>query len=130
MALVRDSLPFEHDDYPAYLVVNQILGGTWNSRLYHKLRHETGDTYSATLVSLFTTSKRSGMLKLQTYTRVDNALDTEMRLVSVLDEVHSAGVTEDEVQRAIAYLRGSIVFAKETPEQIVNRAASLTESRI
>ena len=71
MALVRDSLPFIHDDYPAYLVVNQILGGTFNSRLYQKLRHETGDTYSATLGSILTTAVRPGMLRLQTYTRVD-----------------------------------------------------------
>ncbi|MCY4096214.1 MAG: insulinase family protein [Gammaproteobacteria bacterium] len=123
MALVRHSLLFSHDDYPAYLVVNQILGGTFNSRLYEKLRHETGDTYSATLSSVGTTTERRGMLRLQTYTRVDNAVYTERRLRSVLAELHANGVTEDEVQSALAYLRGSLVFAKETPIQIVNRAA-------
>ena len=123
MALVRDSLPLVHEDYPAYLVVNQIVGGTFNSRLYQKLRHETGDTYSATLGSLFTTANRPGMLRLQTYTRVDNELDTERRLRSVLEEVHHHGVSDAEVRQALAYLKGRLVFSKETPDQIVNLAA-------
>lgn len=123
LALVRDSLPLKHEDYPAYLVVNQILGGTFNSRLYQTLRHETGDTYSATLNSSFTTATRPGMLRLQTYTRVDNALETEQRLRSVLEEVNANGVSIDEVQTALAFLNGRLVFAKETPSQIVNQAA-------
>ncbi len=123
MALVRDSLPFVHEDYPAYLVVNQIVGGTFNSRLYQKLRHETGDTYSATLGSLFTTANRPGMLSLQTYTRVDNESDTERRLRSVLEEVHDHGVSDAELKQALAYLKGRLVFDKETPDQIVNLAA-------
>ena len=104
-------------------MVNQILGGTFNSRLYQKLRHETGDTYSATLGSILTTAVRPGMLRLQTYTRVDNAAETERRLIAVLEEVHTNGVTDDEIQVALAYLKGSLVFLKETPDQIVNRAA-------
>ncbi|MCY4129789.1 MAG: insulinase family protein [Gammaproteobacteria bacterium] len=123
MALIRDSLPFNHEDYPAYLVVNQILGGTFNSRLYQTLRHETGDTYSATLSSSFTTATRPGMLRLQTYTRVDNATETERRLRSVLAAVHVDGVSKEEVETALAYLNGRLVFSKETPDQIVNRAA-------
>ncbi len=123
MALVRDSLPFKHEDYPAYLVVNQILGGTFNSRLYETLRHETGDTYSATLNSLFTTATRPGMLRLQTYTRVDNSTETERRLRSVLENVYVDGVSKEEVESALAYLNGRLRFSKETPNQIVNRAA-------
>ncbi len=123
MALIRDSLPMIHEDYPAYLVVNQILGGTFNSRLYQKLRHETGDTYSATLSALFTTATRPGMLRLQTYTRVDNQLDTQTRLRSVLEEVHVHGVSKTEIEQALAYLRGRLVFSNETPDQIVNLAA-------
>ena len=124
MALIRDSLPINHEEYPVYDVVNQILGGTFNSRLYQKLRHETGDTYSATLNISFTTPKRAGLLMLQTYTRVDNALETEQRLKSVLEELHANGVSKAEVERALAYLKGSLVFSKQTPSQIVNRVAT------
>ena len=124
MALIRDSLPLQHESYSAYLIVNQILGGTFSSRLYQKLRHETGDTYSATLGSWYNTTTRPGMLILQTYTRTENADDTERRLKEVLEEVFANGVTENEVARALAYLRGSLVFSKETPDQIVRQAAS------
>ena len=108
MALIRDSLPMIHEDYPAYLVVNQILGGTFNSRLYQKLRHETGDTYSATLSALFTTATRPGMLRLQTYTRVDNQLDTQTRLRSVLEEVHVHGVSKTEGRTALWLTSGVV----------------------
>lgn len=123
MALIRDSLPVSHEDYPAYTLVNQILGGTFNSRLYQKLRHETGDTYSATLSSMFATPTRPGMLKLQTYTRSGNESETERRLRSVLEEVHVEGVFEDEVEKALDYLKGRLVFLEETPDQIVTRAS-------
>lgn len=124
MALIRDSLPLQHESYSAYLIVNQILGGTFSSRLYQKLRHETGDTYSATLGSWYNTATRPGMLILQTYTRTENADDTERRLKEVLEEVFETGVTENEVAHALAYLRGSLVFSRQTPNQIVTPAAT------
>ena len=123
LALVRDSMPFKHEDYPAYLVANQILGGTFSSRLYQKLRHESGDTYSATLSSWYTTASRPGMLILQTYTRAENAQAAERKLKDVLMEVYVDGVTDSEVQQALAYLKGRLVFARETPSQVVNQAA-------
>lgn len=124
LALIRDSLPLKHEKYPAYMLVNQILGGTFSSRLYQKLRHETGDTYSATLSSWFTTATRPGMLILQTYTHTANLDETEARLKGVLEEVYESGITESEIESALAYLRGSLVFANETPNQIVTQVAA------
>ena len=63
------------------------------------------------------------MLRLQTYARVANDLDTQRRLRSVLDEVHTDGVSQTEVSQALANLEGRLVFSKETPSDIVNRAA-------
>lgn len=123
LALVRDSVSPSQAKYPHYSVVNQILGGSFSSRLYQKLRHESGDTYSATLSHTFTTVNRRGMLSLETYTRVDNASVAEQKLQSVLANLHENGVSTEEVRRAVSFLKGREVFARETPAGIVNQWA-------
>ena len=123
VGLARDSLPFVHEDYPAYLIVNQVLGGGFSSRLYEKIRHEFGDSYSATLSTLTTTATRPGMLMIRTYTRLDNAEAMEQRLSDVLHTIHEKGINEEEVERALSFLRGRRIFAQQTPNGVVNEAA-------
>ena len=123
LALVRNSVSPSDAKYPHYSVVNQILGGSFSSRLYQKLRHESGDTYSATLNHTFTTVNRPGMLLLETYTRADNASAAEQKLQSVLADLHENGVSTEEVGQAVSFLKGREVFARETPAGIVNQWA-------
>ena len=123
MALFRGGQQIYSEDYSKHLVVNQILGGTFSSRLVEKLRHEGGDTYSANLVQLLT-RRRPGMVALETFTRADNELLVEEKLRLVLADIHRDGVTKEEVDAALAYLKGRQVFAQETPEAIVNQWAA------
>ena len=120
LALIRSSLTLSSSDFPAYTIVNQILGGTFSSRLYQRLRHDSGDSYSATLNRIYTTMFRSGLFSLDTYTHVENSKVAEEKLRSVLVEIHKNGVTKNEVDKALAYLNGSRIFYRQTPSQIVN----------
>lgn len=117
LGLVRDGVTINSEDYPKVRIANHILGGTFSSRLYEKLRHESGDTYSANLNQVFGLHE-PGMLLLNTYTRADNEGVAVEKLRSVLSEISKNGVTQDEVDAALAYLNGRLLFASETPLDI------------
>ena len=105
-----------------YRVVNHALGGTFSSRLYERLRHESGDTYGVSLGQYFQ-GIEEGMLLIRTYTQTENADAAIAKLKGVLAEVSAKGITQSEVDAAIAYLEGREVFLTETPQGIVNRWA-------
>ena len=122
LGLFRDSIASNSEEYPMHIVVNQILGGGFSSRLYEKLRHEGGDTYRVQLNRMFT-QHGPGMLLLETFTRADNAAVAEEKLRSVLVALHQYGITQDELDAAIAYYKSNQAFAYEAPSGIVNRWA-------
>ena len=122
MALFRDSVAYDSDDFPKQLVVNHVLGGTFSSRLYEKLRHESGDAYSANLWRMWG-GRLHGMLVLETFTRADKESVVEEKLRSALAEIHQNGITKDEVEAALAYLKGRQALANETPAHFADRWA-------
>lgn len=119
---MRGTLPSTSDQYPMYRLVNHALGGTFSSRLYERLRHESGDTYGVSLGQYFQ-GIEEGMLLIRTYTQTENADAAIAKLKGVLAEVSAKGITQSEVDAAIAYLEGREVFLTETPQGIVNRWA-------
>ena len=122
LALFRDSIPRNNVEYPMYIVVNRILGGSFSSRLYEKLRHESGDTYRVQLHRVFA-QHGPGMLLLETFTRAGNAAVAEEKLRSVLVDLHQNGITQSELEATIARFRSNQALPYEAPSGIVNRLA-------
>lgn len=119
---VRHSLPFTSEHYPKYRVLNHVLGGTFSSRLYERLRHESGDTYGVSLSTYFP-GLEEGMLLINTFTRTNNAEDAIAKLTSVLAEISGSGATQAEIDAALAFMEGREIFARQTPSSIVTRWA-------
>ena len=117
---MRGTIPTTSDQYPMYLVVNHVLGGTFSSRLYDRLRHESGDTYGVSLSQYFHGVKQ-GMLLIRTYTHTNNANTAIAKLKNVLEEVCTSGITQAEVDAALANLVGREIFLNETPQSTVRR---------
>lgn len=119
LAYARESLPWTDPDYPAFVVADHVLGGHFYSRLYEALRHEGGETYAS-----WTQSRGDvivGAYGLGTFTRAPNAARTEEKLRQVLERLHEKGITEEEREAAIGYLRGRRAMDKQSPEAILRR---------
>lgn len=115
----RDSLLYTSEDYPAFLVADHVLGGHFYSRLYVALRHEGGETYGAGTDDYEDVVQ--GQYSLNTFTRAPNAAATEAKLREVLRVFHEQGITEKERADAVAYLKGSRPFARQSPGQVLGR---------
>ncbi len=119
LALTRESLCYEDEDWPAFLVADHVLAGHFYSRLYRALRHEGGDTYTA--ASSGRGSVETAPYSLETFTRVENAEVIEEKLRETLAVFSRKGITEAERRAAISHLEGARAFSRQSPGQILRR---------
>lgn len=117
--LFRDSLPWTDPDAAAFLIADHVLGGHFYSRLYVALRHEGGETYGASAKSWGDVTQNAYIL--DTYTRTDNAGETESKLREVLRAFHENGITEQERADAAGNILGRKAFRRQAPAQALYR---------
>jgi predicted Zn-dependent peptidase len=111
-------------EYDALLVVNQILGGQFASRLNEKLREERGLTYGVR--SAFDARRQPGPFSINTTVAPD-------RLAEALEEIHheleALTGSRPPSQSELDLARRSLIEGHprhfETPAGIVNRLATL-----
>ncbi len=107
--------------YPLTLM-NKILGGGTDARLFLILREQKSWTYGA--YSRFTRPKGMGMFMANAEVRTpvtDSALAEMMRQ---LDRIRTQVPADSEITAAKNYLVGSFPLSIQTPEQIANAVAS------
>lgn len=120
LADVRTSLPLSDPDAPAFAIADHVLGGHFYARLSTALRHEGGETYGAWTRSTRETVET--VYAASTFTRTDNAATAERKLTQVLRTFHDGGITEEEREAALGFLRGRLPFTRQEPAQILDRA--------
>ena len=117
-----------HPDYFAILVMNEILGGAFTSRLNMSLRERHGFTYGAS--SAFAFRRRPGPFLVQA------AVSTEVtaRAVDVtlaeLRRLRDEGASEAETAAARDFLRGVQPLQFQTTDQIATRLSELVVYRL
>lgn len=103
-------------------LINTLFGGRFTSRLNSELRIKTGLTYGAR--SSFDRRLQNGTFAISTYTRnetTEKAIDVTLDL---LNKLHATGITQQELDSAKAYLKGTFPTSIESSDQL---AAQLTE---
>jgi zinc protease len=117
--------PFINPRNPAVYpltVMNKILGGGTDSRLFLILREQHGWTYGS--FSRFTRPKGTGMFMANAEVRnvvTDSAL---AEMIRQLDRIRDTVPADSEIAAAKGYLVGSFPLTIQTPEQIANAVAS------
>ncbi len=104
------------DFYPAY-VLNFILGGgSFESRLTKEIREKSGLTYSiGTDVLSF---DKQAVLVGQASTRKGQENKVIERVNDILKNIHTLGVTDEELQLSKRYLTGSFPLRLDTSDKI------------
>jgi zinc protease len=107
-----------HDpDFMAAYVVNHILGGgSLSSRLYHEVREKRGLAYSIYESLLW--MKHSALFIGNTGTRADRASDTVAAIDKEVRRMADEGPTQDELDEAKSYLKGSQMLALDTSAKL------------
>ena len=106
-------------DFMAAYVVNHILGGgTLSSRLYHEVREKRGLAYSVYDTLLW--MDHSAIFIGNTATRADRAGETVEAVDSEIRRMAQDGPTQQELDEAKSYLKGSRMLALDTSSKLAS----------
>lgn len=111
------------EDYIPSRLLNQIFGGGSSSRLFMNLREDKGYTYGA--YSSISADKLVGEISANASVRTEV---TDSAIVEILHEYNKlveGGVTQEELDKAKAYLTGSFGRSLESPATIANFALNI-----
>jgi predicted Zn-dependent peptidase len=100
-------------------IVNNILGGGLSSRLFQEIREQRGLAYS--VYSYHSTYADTGLFAVYAGT---NPAKTEEVIRCVLEEMNtikSQGITEEELARTKAQIKGNLLLGLESVSSRMNR---------
>lgn len=95
---------YANPDYVLILVVNTILGSRFTSWLNDALRVNSGLTYGAG--SRFNRYKQGGTFYISTFTKNSTTVPAIDLALQVLDSLHRAGLNDEILASAKAYVKG------------------------
>ncbi|QUS42528.1 insulinase family protein [Tardiphaga alba] len=106
-------------NFMAAYIVNHILGGgTLSSRLYHEVREKRGLAYSVSSSLIW--MEHSGLWIGNTATRADRATETADTVASEVKRLADQGPTQQELDEAKSYLKGSQMLALDTSSKLAS----------
>ncbi len=106
-------------DFMAAFVANHILGGgSFSSRLYREIREKRGLAYSVYEQLLW--MKQSAIFTGATATRADRANETVDTITTEARRMADEGPTQQELDDAKSYLKGSQMLALDTNSKIAS----------
>jgi len=111
------------DFIPAYIVNHILGGGSFSSRLYNEVREKRGLAYS--VYSYLLPLDATALFMGGTQTRADRANETVGLIEEEIKRLAENGPTQDELDKAKSYLRGSYALNFDTSTKIAAQLVQL-----
>ncbi|MDD8031974.1 MAG: pitrilysin family protein [Acidobacteriota bacterium] len=116
-------VPPSDEDYFPLLVLNHILGGTTNSRLFLGLRESKGLAYYAfSELSFF---KENGLFWIRAKTSPEATSQVVKEINELLTNLVENRINPSELERAKAYLIGNLPLQIQTPAELSKKIGLL-----
>lgn len=116
-------IPRNHPDYLPLRVSNEVLGGSFASRLNQAVRDDLGLTYS--IHSFFDTKKDVGSFDVSTFTKNDTAGKALEETLRVIAEYAKNGADKKELAAGKNQLIGQFPRAIETADRLAYNLLAL-----
>lgn len=101
LALLPVPVNQDHEDYPALVVGNQILGGSSKSRLYDRIRQREGLSYGVGSGFNGSALDETGNFNLYAIAAPENIPAVEAAMAEELARLLEDGIDEDELREAL-----------------------------
>ena len=118
-------VPRDSPDYLALSVVNEILGGPSENRLFKALRTRQGLTYGAS--SDIITRRHLGALVAKTFTRTPETMRSAHIALEQMQSLQEHGISRDELDTAQSYLVGHLALEFETSDNVASKVLDLIQ---
>lgn len=117
--LGREMFTRHHPDYFGMLVLNEILGGYFGSRLMKNIREDKGFTYG--ISSNLVTQRQSGYLVIGTDVKKEFTTQTIEEIYKEMQVLQQEPVGEEELETVKNYMIGSFAGSITTPFELADR---------
>ena len=116
------------DFFTAYVVNHIYGGGSMTSRLYHEVREKRGLAYGINTSLIW--MDHAAIISGGTATRGDRADETLALVEQETRRMATEGPTQDELDKAKAYLKGSYALGFDTSAKIAGQLVQLQLDRL
>ncbi len=123
LCLGREGLSQTDDRRFALILLNTILGGGMSSRLFQEIREKRGLAYS--IFSYQSSYKTTGLFSVYAGSSPHNLSSILELVMETFSQLRTHGVTEKEVNRAKAQLKGNLILNLENTAQRMTHLARL-----
>ena len=106
----------EQPEYFISRIVSCYFGWSFNSRLNENIRIAKGLTYS--VWGSYIAANQGGRFEVNTFTKTETTAGAVKAVLEEIEQLRKAGPTEKELQDSKNYISGSMVMARETPQQV------------
>jgi len=107
-------------DYPALEVAADILGGSFSSRLFKKVRTELGYAYNIG-AAWSAAYDHPGLFRISVSTKSASAVDTVKVIREEVERLRTQEVTDQELRTAKDTVLNSFVFRFDSPSKLLSR---------
>ena len=114
--------PYEHKDEYVLAVLATILGGGMSSRLFTEVREKRGLAYS--VHALVEKYPDTGYLAVQAGIEHGKLEKTISTILAEFKKIKTQKVPKAELDKAKAYIRGTMTLAMETSDHVAENAAT------
>jgi zinc protease len=118
-------VPRDNPDYVALSVVNEILGGPSENRLFKALRTRQGLTYGAS--SDLVTRRHMGAWVAKTFTRTPETMKSAHIAEEQVQTLQQHGINRSELETAQGYLVGHLALEFETSDNLATKVLDLIQ---
>ncbi|MFH1024772.1 MAG: pitrilysin family protein [Planctomycetota bacterium] len=108
-------------DYAAVILVNEILSGSFGSRLFNEVRTKRGLAYTVGGAIIAPYEDRPAVFRAACQTRSDATVEAIGVIRDEIRKLKTAGATADELRQARDSVLNTFVFEAATKDDIVSR---------
>jgi len=112
-----------HPDYPSVLLLNEVFGGYFGSRLMQNIRGEKGYTYG--IHSHLAHLKNDSYFVIGTEVKKDSGEDTLREIQVETDRLKSELIPSHELDEARNHLKGSVLNSFTSPSAVADKLKNI-----
>jgi len=113
-----DSIVADADEKYALTILNSVLGGSINSRLFQEIRENLGLTYS--IYSYGSAFKQAGLLHIYGAMNPLQLDPVVQKIFEVIEDLKSNGLTEDELSMTKEQIKTELIMGNESAKNRMN----------
>lgn len=114
--MIQPGIPRSHPDFLQYRLANEILGGSFASRLNQKIRDDLGLTYS--IYSYLDTRDVTGAWVISTFSKNEVADKTISEITKLVRNFSNLGINSDELMAAKNLAKAQLPRSLETSDKL------------